>query len=644
MLYTAGTLSFSQINSTIFITNGNLGINTTVPGFQLDVAGQINATTYTGANISLSGQVSATTYTGANISVSGTVSSGALYPTSINFGSNYGNQQLLLANQAGGAWAIGAQNFAMQYQVGSATNGSHVFYTSSTTGALGVERMRVTGMGYMGIGTTSPAYTLDVLGNGINANATVGNISYTPAYIFNKNDSFANQAHTALYSPNITQGSTTLQFGQGRSNGNVGQLNFYYGGNNNTSNSISLGYYGGGGANFYMYNNGRVGINNNNPAYTFDVTGTINASTSLNSTNLLITNATMSNLITNNVNLGMSSMFSGSFSASNNVVAASNVTGLAFTNANIQSFTASVAVNILVSSGTSLYALYNLTGQQTSTGWSLYIDNMGDVGGVTFSITSAGQVQYVSTNVSNFTSSTFRYSVTQISASGSYSSLSNTQGGYIVDTIQINNTQDSVPGTSNGALYILGGSTFTKQINILSTANSTAVGTGGSLTVLGGTSISKDLYVGGKIQITGALAKGSGTFDINHPILPNKRLVHSFIEGPRCDLIYRGTAALVGGKATINIDSDCVAESESAMSQGTFEALCVNPVYYLQNHDSFDRVKANVSGNILTITCENVNSVDVIHWMVVAERKDAFIKQWNRTNENGYLVTEYSKE
>jgi len=146
-------------------------------------------------------------------------------------------------------------------------------------------------------------------------------------------------------------------------------------------------------------------------------------------------------------------------------------------------------------------------------------------------------------------------------------------------------------------------------------------------------------------SIGGALSKGSGTFDIQHPLKnnPDERLVHSFIEGPRCDLIYRGTVQLVNGIATVNIDSDCVQESESAMAQGTFEALCANPVYYLQNHDSFDRVKASISGNILTITCENTSSTNLIHWMVIAERKDQFIKEWDRTNSNGYLVTEYTK-
>jgi hypothetical protein len=143
------------------------------------------------------------------------------------------------------------------------------------------------------------------------------------------------------------------------------------------------------------------------------------------------------------------------------------------------------------------------------------------------------------------------------------------------------------------------------------------------------------------LTVNGSVSKTSGSFDIQHPTQPDKRLVHSFIEGPRCDLIYRGTVKLINGTAVVNLDTDCVAENDCAMTQGTFEALCANPVYYLQNHNSFDRVRANISSNILTITCENTNSTDNIHWMVVAERKDPHIYEWNRTNSKGCLVTEY---
>jgi hypothetical protein len=145
-----------------------------------------------------------------------------------------------------------------------------------------------------------------------------------------------------------------------------------------------------------------------------------------------------------------------------------------------------------------------------------------------------------------------------------------------------------------------------------------------------------------KLQVNGSLAKTSGTFDIEHPVILGKRLVHSFIEGPRCDLIYRGTINLVNGQANVNLDKACVANEDCSMTEGTFEALCTNPVKYLHNNTSFSRVRGVVSGNVLTIYCEDSTSTDSIDWMVVAERKDSSIKEWERTNDNGYLITEYT--
>jgi hypothetical protein len=144
------------------------------------------------------------------------------------------------------------------------------------------------------------------------------------------------------------------------------------------------------------------------------------------------------------------------------------------------------------------------------------------------------------------------------------------------------------------------------------------------------------------LQVNGSLSKTSGTFDIPHPFLTEpKRLVHSFVEAPRCDLIYRGSVKLENGMAIVNIDSDCTSNASHAMTQGTFVSLCTNPVYYLQNDGSFDRIKGAISGNTLTIICENNTSSDLIHWMVVAERKDVLIKQWDRTDPNGFLIPEY---
>jgi len=140
----------------------------------------------------------------------------------------------------------------------------------------------------------------------------------------------------------------------------------------------------------------------------------------------------------------------------------------------------------------------------------------------------------------------------------------------------------------------------------------------------------------------GALSKTSGTFDIPHPTQPHKKLIHSFIEGPRCDLIYRGSKTLMNGIASVNIDLESTHSPECAMTNGTFSALVANPDIFLQNKTSFDRVRGELVDNILTIICENSQSADCISWMIIGERKDRIIKEWEKTNQDGFLVTEYS--
>ena len=147
------------------------------------------------------------------------------------------------------------------------------------------------------------------------------------------------------------------------------------------------------------------------------------------------------------------------------------------------------------------------------------------------------------------------------------------------------------------------------------------------------------------VNATGAViapmlyATGVKSFKIPHPIKKDTTLIHSCIEGPRCDLIYRGHVKLTGGTANVNIDSD---SSTYPMTQGTFSALSTNARYFLQNNDSFDRVRGNLNGNLLTILSENTTSTDVITWMVISERKDNSIISSDRTDTNGCLIPEHA--
>ena len=139
------------------------------------------------------------------------------------------------------------------------------------------------------------------------------------------------------------------------------------------------------------------------------------------------------------------------------------------------------------------------------------------------------------------------------------------------------------------------------------------------------------------VVVTNSLSKGGGSFRIAHPH-PSKKythdLVHSFIEGPQMDLIYRGKIDLVGGSATVNIDT------KANMTDGTFVLLNRDVQCFTSNETGWTAVKGSVSGNILTITAQDNSCTDTISWMVVGERQDDKIKSLDMTDDNGDLITE----
>lgn len=142
---------------------------------------------------------------------------------------------------------------------------------------------------------------------------------------------------------------------------------------------------------------------------------------------------------------------------------------------------------------------------------------------------------------------------------------------------------------------------------------------------------------GGAVTVAGALSKGSGSFKIDHPLESKKdthHLVHSFVEAPQADNIYRGKVNLSKGTATINIDE------VAGMTDGTFVALNRDVQCFTSNESDWDAVKGSVSGNVLTISCQNENSTATISWLVVGERQDKHIIDTDWTDENGKVIVE----
>jgi len=140
----------------------------------------------------------------------------------------------------------------------------------------------------------------------------------------------------------------------------------------------------------------------------------------------------------------------------------------------------------------------------------------------------------------------------------------------------------------------------------------------------------------GAVHVVGAFSKGSGSFDIAHPIKGGDwRLRHSFIEGPQADLIYRGTVTLSGGTAAIDLDD------ASNMTDGTWEVLCRDPWSMVAS--SGNAVEWSLSGKTLTITSDTADAV--CSWMVIGERQDDHMKgdDCPLCDDDGHFVTEYER-
>ena len=146
-----------------------------------------------------------------------------------------------------------------------------------------------------------------------------------------------------------------------------------------------------------------------------------------------------------------------------------------------------------------------------------------------------------------------------------------------------------------------------------------------------------DSYIQGDLEITGTLEKGTDNFRIPHPLVgltTTKDLVHSVIEGPQMDLIYRGKVDLVGGTATINIDT------KAGMTEGTFVSLCRDIQCFTSNETGWTAVKGSVTGNKITIIAQDNSCTDTISWMVVGERQDDNAKSATCTDNDGNLIVE----
>jgi len=214
-------------------------------------------------------------------------------------------------------------------------------------------------------------------------------------------------------------------------------------------------------------------------------------------------------------------------------------------------------------------------------------------------------------------------------------SVTATSGTFSSDVTAVGNLR---LGTNNTVYIQIKNSTGTYSNLVHMNASDRFVFDGSSfgVTFQGGVTFASAI-TGTSATFSGAVSKGSGSFRIKHP-LPSlsetHQLVHSFIEGPQADLIYRGKLTLLNGKAEANIDE------VSTMTEGTFEVLCRDIQCFTTNESGWDLIKGKVIGNIIYIESQNETSTDEISWMIIGERKDKHMMDTEWTDENGKVIVE----
>lgn len=146
--------------------------------------------------------------------------------------------------------------------------------------------------------------------------------------------------------------------------------------------------------------------------------------------------------------------------------------------------------------------------------------------------------------------------------------------------------------------------------------------------------------ISGDLTVEGSLAKGSGSFNIVHPLTQRAathRLVHSFVEAPRADLVYSGMVRLTeGGHAEVDIDA------EAGMTHGTFEALTRPDTRRRSctNEQGFSRVRSRLDKGVLTLEAEDPECRDEVFWSVIAERCDDHMRNARWTDDQGRVIVE----
>jgi hypothetical protein len=586
----------TTLRGTTSITTGSFGIGTTSPATTLDVNG---ATTLRGSTFITTGSFGiGTTSPATTLDVNGATSlRGA---TTITTGSlvlsSTGDQSIIATSFTGKAELKLINSTGCNNALGIDNDGCYIYSQGFVSGSTfaGPKLIVSHGNGYVGINTTNPVTTLDVNGTvSLRSNTSIsGNLSVTGSFTPSGNVSIGSNL-------SVTGTSTLTGLVSIPTNGGITLANGSYVRYNQGNGSLIESYWGGYGTNdrygLYLPPSSQIvklATTNGNAAQVC-LSAITAASSSAASATLTFTDMLVASAQYGHVGIGTLSSYPLHITTPQN-----NDSG--------QPVALAIAHKSVNSTGASpLYLAQYPDG-------SASITNYGTGSTLTIQTTQNGVLNLNGKNMNISIDNGLNVTDSINTAYGSMLTLQRNNGNSAFIYYKNSITGYYAGPDQNGQFYIGNDGSFSGTY--------------------------RRVRIADDLNVAGSISGNSKSFEINHPTKSNYRLVHASIEGPRFDLMYRGTTILSDGRAIVDVCKSC--NTTGGMTSGTLLALGQNFDVFLQNKTGFTPVRYELAGEILTITAQDANCTDTISWMVVCERADKSIVNESRTDSKGCLRTE----